>query len=70
MKCNTCAHVRVCRFTNEYSTAETRVTTNKSAAPFELNCTEYSRKPPSGPYEAYAYQQSYDYGRSMGCDVK
>jgi hypothetical protein len=70
MKCNTCSHARVCRFTNEYSTVETRVTTNKSAAPFELNCTEYSRKPPSSPYEAYAYQQSYDYGRSMGCDVK
>lgn len=69
MKCNTCAHVRVCRFTNEYSTAETRVTTNKSAAPFELNCTEYSRKP-SDPYDTRAYQQSIDYVRSMGCNVK
>jgi len=39
MKCNTCSHARVCRFTNEYSTVETRVTTNKNAAPFELKQT-------------------------------
>lgn len=62
-QCNTCLHKAVCRFANEMATAETRVTTNKSAAPFELTCGEYYRIPTNNPYERHQLELV----RSMGC---
>jgi len=62
-RCNTCFHVRVCRFVNEMATAETRVATGKSAAPFELTCNEYYHKANTNPYE----RAQMELVRSMGC---